>query len=453
QNDLDYYLVNGHAQDIYQGDKYGYDYYAYVYDTQGWLNGAFTLGRFNANLGISAGANTFWREGLMRKGLFAGLDDEGNEMFWGNQKLTSYDADGKVISSKGKSEVCNFFSYSAKAGLSYTFAGGHRISANAGYFNDAPTFNQAFMSPRTRNSIIPNLTTTKTMSADLNYQYSHNGYNARVTAFWTKIKDQTDVMSFYDDSQHSFTNFAMSGIDQRHAGIELGIKAPLPVEGLTVSGVLSLGEYIYTSNPLMTQTIDNSTEVIFENQELKYWKSTPILKKATLADGSVVYDRDPDGNYITEKEQKHYVPSTPQLASELALNYRLKSYWFFELNGQYFANSYLDMNPLYRTDMACAGPDGIITPVEIEYMTSQEKFDPAFLLNASIGKSWMINRHYNYGFSLEVKNILNQKDVKTGGYEQTRLIKSTGNDRYYRFDQKYFYMCGINYMLNLYLRF
>ena len=135
------------------------------------------------------------------------------------------------------------------------------------------------------------------------------------------------------------------------------------------------------------------------------------------------------------------------------------------------------MNPLYRTMMAVAGPDNAmtdaalaehsatwflnqnmgdnmgLTPGEIEYMAAQEKFDPVFLLNASIGKSWYIDRKYNFGFSLEVKNILNNRNVKTGGYEQTRLIDSESGERYYRFDPKYFYMSGINYMLNLYFRF
>ena len=104
--------------------------------------------------------------------------------------------------------------------------------------------------------------------------------------------------------------------------------------------------------------------------------------------------------------------------------------------------------------MAVTGPNKKqATPDEIVYMASQEKFDPAFLLNASIGKSWYINRKYNFGFSLNVQNILNNKGVKTGGYEQTRLIDSKNMERYYRFDSKYFYMQGINYMLNLYFRF
>ena len=336
--------------------------------------------------------------------------------------------------------------------------GGHRFYANAGYFNEAPTFSQSFISPRTRNSLVPNLETMKTLSTDLNYQYSNNGYNVRVTGFFTKIMDQTDMMSFYDDTQNSFTNFAMSGIDQRHMGVELGFKVPLPVQGLSVEGALAWGEYIYTSAPRMTQTVDNSAEVIVENDLVPYWASHPVFVKDEFGNvltnnGSVWTAENDISEAAIESYQKHYVPSTPQLAANLGFNYRTNSYWFFEIDAQYFANSYLDMNPLYRTDIAVAGPDKIITPAEIEYMSAQEKFAPVFLLNASIGKSWYINRTYNFGFSLNLQNITNNKAVKTGGYEQTRLIDSESMERYYRFDSKYFYMQGFNYMLNLYFRF
>lgn len=481
QNDLDYYLKYGEAQKLSRGDKYGYDYYANVRDAEIWANGAFEAGAFRGYAALEAGYSKFWRDGLVRKGLFAGLDDNGNPYVVKDQSgnsvtLTSYDSNGNVITSKGRSEVADFFTYSAKLGAGWFFKGGHRVYANAGYFNDAPTFNQSFISPRTRNTLVDGLTTTKTVSADINYTYSNNGYDVRLTGFWTKIMDQTDMMSFYDDSQNSFTNFAMTGIDQRHMGLELGFKIPLVIQNLSLQGVVSWGEYIYTSTPRMTQTVDNSAAVLFENQPVTYWKSHPIYKKITI-DGVQMYDTDANGNYIVEKEQKHYVPSTPQLAVDLGLRYRTNSYWFFEVHGQYFADSYLDMNPLYRTMMAVAGPDNAmtdaalaehsatwflnqnmgdnmgLTPGEIEYMAAQEKFDPVFLLNASIGKSWYIDRKYNFGFSLEVKNILNNRNVKTGGYEQTRLIDSESGERYYRFDPKYFYMSGINYMLNLYFRF
>lgn len=452
QNDLDYFLAHGSAEQITKGGKYGYDYLAQIRRAKLWANGEYRLGAFSADLAATLGYESFWRDGLVRKGLFAGLDDDGREISYNGQVLTSYDAEGRAITSKGKSDVSSFLTYSAKMALAYDLTGGHRFSFNAGWFDDAPTFGQSFISARTRNSLVDDLKTVKTLSADLNYQFSNNGYNLRLTGFYTKIMDKTDVMSFYDDSQHSFTNFAMTGIDQRHAGIEFGAKVPLFVSGLTASAVLSWGEYIYTSTPRMTQTVDNSAEIV-RDEEVPYWASHPTYKVAGIVNGETVYDQDASGNYIVSGSKKHYVPSTPQLAAELAINYRTSSYWFFEVNGQYFAHSYLDMNPLYRTSFACSGADGIATPAEVEYMAAQEEFDPAFLLNASIGKSWYIDRKYNLGFSLEVSNILNDKDVRTGGYEQTRLISSQNNDRYYRFDSKYFYMYGANYMLNLYFRF
>lgn len=452
QNDLDYFLENGTAEKIQKSGKYGYDYLAQIRKAKGWAAINYRTGGFIVDAAATAGVESFWREGLVRKGLFAGQDENGNDIFYQGRNLTIRDKNGDVITSKGKSAVSTFFTYSGKLALAYEITGGHRISLNSGYFNEAPTFNQSFVSARTRNSLVENLTTVKTVSADLNYQYSNNGYNARVTGYYTNIWDQTDVMSSYDDSQHSFTNYALTGIGQRHIGIEAGVKVPLILEGLTASAVLSWGEYIYTTNPHLVQTMDNSAELL-RDEELSYWKSHPLYKVAAVIDGVTVYDEDVNGNNIQTGEQKHYVPSTPQLATEIALNYRSSNYLFIELNAQYFAHSYLEMNPLYRTGFASLGPDGKASPSEIEYMAGQEEFSPAFVMNASVGKSWYINRKHNFGFSLEVSNFLNNKEVKTGGYEQTRLITSTAKDRYYRFDPKYFYMPGVNYMLNLYYRF
>lgn len=408
QNDLDYFLANGNkAQMLKKGDKYGYDYYAHIYNLGGWANAGLSFGDFSADAGLKLGYAGFWKEGLVRNGLFP--DD-----------------------SKGASKKSSFLTYATKLRLNYVIGGKMRVYANIGYFNDAPKFNQAFISPRTRNSLMDNLTTTKVLSSDINYQLSHNGYSVRITGFYTNIKDQTKVMSFYDDLQHAFTNFAMSGIDQRHIGVEFGFKVPTPVSNLSVQGVMSYGKYVYTSNPLMTQTVDNSSEVVRRDEVVSYWKNHPT------ADGKTV---------------QHFVPGSPQLASSLGLSWN-KNYWFVDLDGEYFGKTYLDMNPLYRTDFATAGPDGNVTPEEIEYMAAQEEFKPFFLMNLSVGKSWFIQRKYQLGFSLQARNLLNNRNVRTGGYEQTRLVdKTESKERYYRFDPKYFYTSGINYMLNIYFRF
>ena len=435
QNDLDYYLKNGKAQTLKQGDKYGYDYYANVRRAEAWVSGKFSKFGLDVALAGRIGYTKYWREGLLRKGLFPGLDANGQPMTYEGKVITTYDPiTGDAITSLGKSEVKDFLTGAAKLNVSYVIPGGHRVYANAAFIADAPNFNQAFISPRTRNSIVPNLKTNKTLTADLNYAYSNSGYDVRVTGYYTAIKDQSKVMSFYDDAQNSFTNFAMSGIDQRHIGLELGFKVPLPVPNLALQGVVSYGQFVYTSNPKMYQTYDNSAAIVEDTYgvTIPYWKSHPT------ADGKTV---------------KHYVSGTPQLATSLGLSWN-KNYWFVDADVDYFDFAYLDMNPLYRTDMATSGPDKTVTPTEIEYMAAQEKFKGAVFVNASVGKSWYIKRNYQLGFSLQVKNILNTTNLRTGGYEQTRLVDNTvSKERYYRFDSKYFYMSGINYMLNIYFRF
>ena len=435
QNDLDWFLKNGKAQTVRKGDKYGYDYYANVRRAEAWASGKFSMSGVDVALAGRIGYTKYWREGLLRKGLFPGLDADGQPMTYEGKVITTYDPiTGAPITSLGNSEVKDFLTGAAKLNVSYVIRGGHRVYANAAFIADAPNFNQAFISPRTRNSIVPNLKTHKTLTADLNYSYSNSGYDVRVTGYYTAIKDQSKVMSFYDDAQNSFTNFAMSGIDERHIGVELGFKVPLPVPNLALQGVLSYGQFVYTSNPVMYQTYDNSAAIVEETYgvTIPYWKSHPT------EDGKTV---------------KHYVSGTPQLAASLGLSWN-KNYWFVDADVDYFDNAYLDMNPLYRTDMATTGPDKTVTATEIEYMAAQEKFKGAVLVNASVGKSWYIKRNYQLGFSLQVKNILNKTNLRTGGYEQTRLVDNTvSKERYYRFDSKYFYMSGINYMLNIYFRF
>ena len=439
QNDLDYYMANGEARTLKVGDKYGYDYLAQVRNYEAWINDRYTLGDLELNIGGRIGFNSFWREGLLRKGLFPGVDENGNKLVVDGVAIEpTYESDGETVTtSYGKSKVSGFLTYAVKAGANYILSGSSRVYANVGYFADAPKFNQAFLSPRTRNSLMDGLTTAKTFSSDVNYQYSANGINFRGTLYYTTIKDQSKVMSAFDDLQNAFSNFAITGINQRNMGLELGFKMPTYIiPNLSLQGVVALGEYVYTSTPRMTQTVDNSSEIVMNNVPVAYWKQTEYVND--------------DGKYV---KQKHYIPSTPQTAMSLGLAYNY-NYWFIDGDVEFFDRAYLDMNPLYRTDYAVAGLDNTITDTEVEYMTTQEKFAPAFLVNVSIGKSWYIQRKYQLGFSLNAKNLLNNKKVKTGGYEQTRIVDNTVNaERFYRFDSKYFYMAGTNYMLNIYFRF
>ena len=451
QNDLQYYMSHGKARTLQVGDKYGYDYYAHIHNYGAWANGEFDFGNLGINVGAKLGYQRFWREGLLDKGLFPSKSFV--DPVTGNTVEPVRDASGEIISSYGNSKKVDFLTYAAKLGVNYVIGGNMRVYGNVGYFNDAPNFNQVFLSPRTRNSMVENLTTVKTFASDLNWQYSGNGINVRATVYYTTIKDQSKIMSAYDDVQNAFSNFALSGIDQRHMGLEFGFKMPTYIiPDLSIQGVVALGEAVYTSNPTMVQTLDNSASLVSYNgtevMNVSFWKYHPVYPRD-------VYGNIPEGTSLNDytKLQYHYVPSTPQTAMSLGLAWN-HNYWFVDADVEYFDRAYLDMNPLYRTDFAVMGPDYKATPDEIEYMATQEKFDPAFLLNFNIGKSFYIQRKYQLGFSLNAKNLLNNRNVKTGGYEQTRVVDNTDSkSRYYRFDSKYFYMSGFNYMLNIYFRF
>ncbi|MEG1622816.1 MAG: TonB-dependent receptor [Alistipes sp.] len=408
QNDLDYYEQNGHAKVAGKGDKISYDYYANVRNAQVWAMYGIGWGGFSMNVGGEVGVSSMWRDGRWRKGLFPN-------------------------DSKGKSEKVNNFTYKVKGNFSYRFSGAHSLAFNITMMQNAPEFQSSFVSPRTRNQQTPGLSTEKIFGTDLTYNLNLPYLRARVSGFYTTMKDQTKVISFYDDSQNSFTNFAMSGIDKRYYGLELAVEVPI-WNGISFNGALSWGDYLYTSDPNFVQTVDNSADVKLVDKV--YWKSR--------------------GDY--------HVESTPQIAANLGLNYRGPHNWFASVDCNIYAKNYLSMNPLYRTNAAIKGlimSDNPSDWAQIGTMIAEEKFDPAFVLNASIGKNWYIHRKYTLGVSLEVKNILNDQTLRSGGYEQMRMNKvprdaqgsTKATTKYSRFDSKYFYMLGTNYYLNVYFRF
>ena len=382
QNDLDYYWATGHARIARAGDKYGYYYRAHLLETNAWANYTWGIGGFSLGVSGSVGYSNMYREGMWRKG----------------------------------SEMCI------------------RDRPEAMHADAAPKFATAFVSPRTRNTTTPGLKAEKVFGADLTYNLNLPYIKARLSGYYTTIEDQSKVISFYDDTRSSFTNFAMSGIDKRYYGVELGLSVPV-WNGLSVVGALSWGDYTYTSNPNFVQTVDNVDKI--------------VLKDKVNWDG-------------------YHVESSPQLAFNIGLDYRGPRNWFAGVNFNYYDNIYLSMNPMYRTATAIKYYTNVLTSntatnaqkasalSSIKTLRKQEKFDSAYTLSANIGKNWYIHRVYMLGFSLEVKNILNDQDIRTGGYEQMRMskVRGEGGEQIYgRFPSKYFYLFGTTYYLNVYFRF
>ncbi len=404
QNDVDYYLRNGHARFAQEGDKISYDYYANVRDARAWAMLTKTWGIFTMDFGGEVGHTSMWREGRWRKGLFPD-------------------------NSQGDSETLNYLNYRVKANFGFRFSRAHSLSANVTMIQDAPRFQSAFVSARTRNQVTPGLSAEKIFGAELTYNLDLPYLKARLSGFYTEMMDQSKVISFYDDTENAFVNFAMSGIDKRHYGLELGLQIPL-WKNFTLNGALSWGNYQYTSNPDFIKMADNRAEVLVSDKV--YWKD-------------------------------FHVESTPQLAANIGLSYRNRHNWFVSVDCNLYDGLYLSMNPYYRTRNAAQSyldsNNGAADIEAINAIRHQERFGVDAVVNASIGKNWYIDHKYTLGFSMEIKNLLNDQDIRTGGYEQMRMYKGRipqngqAETHYYRFPSKYFYMLGTTYYLNVYFRF
>lgn len=307
----------------------------------------------------------------------------------------------------GKSKSLHFLDYGVKLGLIAKLSGRHFFLLNGAYLTKAPYFNDLFVSPRTNNSYIDNPQSEKIASGDISYVIRHPFIKGRLTFFYTRFMDGTRKRSFYDDAYRAFSNIVISHIDREHMGVELGLEAKLTT-ALTASFVFTYANYTYANSPDYIQTVDNNQKILEQDQV--YWKG-------------------------------FHIAGTPQTAANLSFTYQTPFYMYLGVDFNYFDRHYIDLNPKLRTDKARSQLD----PKFIQ----QERFPAAFTMDANIGYSWRVKNSQFLRINLSVTNILNNKGVKSGGYEQSRIRQTKEGNMLRPFDSRYYYMLGTNFFLNV----
>ncbi|MEI6123362.1 MAG: TonB-dependent receptor [Bacteroidota bacterium] len=382
QNDL-----NNPNRIIKKGDVFGYDYDIHINSANLWGLGEFTFNHFDFYVGLNFTGTQFWRNGNMRNGRFS-------------------------ENSYGKSDKFSFLDYAAKAGVTYKLSGRHYFVLNLAYMTMAPTFNDIFLSPRIRNTVVADIRTRKIFSGDLSYIVRYPKVTARITAFNTNFWDDTKVMSFYHDDLNTFVDYILVGINKVHQGIELGVEVKLiPVLSLQLAG--SIGNYRYTNRPTAYMSVENGSQN--DSTQLIYSKN-------------------------------FYVNGTPQSAGSIGLKFVHPKFWYANLNANLFADNWVDFNPSRRTLEALQG----IYPgdARIALITEQQKAykNPQFTLDASVGKSFKIGKVF-LGINFSVSNILNNTKMVTSGYEQLRFreqnVDTFGPKYYYGLGRTYFLMASV----------
>ena len=366
---------------IREGDRFGYDYDIHVntINTFGQIEG--TSKKIDYYAGLSLTSTSFYRVGNVENGLF-------------REK------------SVGKSETSSFFNFGLKGGAVYKITGRHLVRLNGAFLNRAPLTRNAFVSPRTRGELIPDLKSEKVQSADLSYIVRYPKVKVRFTGYYTKISDKTRSRSLYFEEKKTFVNYIMSGINQSFTGLELGAQANI-IPAVEATGALAIGTYIYDSNPVVTITQDNSSELLADNREV-------YLKNFKLG-------------------------GIPQTAASFGLKYNSPKYWYTGFNANFFANAYIDANPDRRTEEALE--IYVQSDPQVAEIVEQTEVKSNFSVNFFVGKSWKIKDKYFLRLNINVNNVLDNTDFQTGGFEQFRFDRTDVN----RWPPKVGYMYGRTY--------
>lgn len=399
---------------VKEGDKFKYNYNLLANVFSGYAQAQFKYNKIDFYLAGSLTNTQYQREGLYQNG---GFPDN----------------------SLGKGDKLTFTGIGAKGGLTYKITGKHLLDVNAGYISRAPSLRNTFSNSRENHNVVPNITEEKISSVDASYIFRSSIVKAKLTGYYTKIEDASEISFFFADGiggdNTAFVQEILQGIDKRHIGAELGIEAQV-TPTIKLKGVASLGQYTYDNNPNLFLSTEPDEEAIaagFINGFKDFGQSN--LKDYKLAGG-------------------------PQRAYSVGFEYRDPDYWFFGATANFFTNTYIDVSPLTRSSNFTTDFDGLPFNDYDEDLArellKQEKFDDYMVVNLIGGKSWKIGNKFISIFA-SVNNLLDEV-YKTGGFEQGR----NANFRQLRddkaldtpvFGSKYWYGRGTTYFVNLNFRF
>lgn len=388
QNDL-----NHPNRIIKVGDRFGYDYDIDLNKTTTWTQGVFKYGKLDL-FGAVEGSNTqFYREGHTRFGLFP------NNSF-------------------GKSTEYSFNNYAFKAGIGYRFSTHNYIYVNAAQLTRAPFYQNVYLSPRTRDFAQDNVKSELIKSIEGGYVMTAPFIKMRLSGYYTTTENQLQVITFYDDALRTFVSNGYNNISRLDFGGELGLESRA-IKNVILSGAAAVGRHYWNGRPEVIVTSDNSAA---------------LLDKATLY------------------TKNYRIGTMPQEAYTFGVQYRSPKYWHIGANINYFDQIWLSYNPGRRTVDIVQGVD--YNSALWHTILEETRLPAQTTVDASAGYSWklpasMLKRRAFFSINVYVRNVLDNQDLVTRGYEQLRFDVTNVD----KFPPKYGYAFGRTYTVTAALRF
>jgi outer membrane receptor protein involved in Fe transport len=190
---------------------------------------------------------------LMSEGAFAQAEYVKNDLSafitlgannTGNKKTDYFDYVN--TNPKRESKWINFWGYQAKGGANYNIDNHNNVFANIGYVQKVPLIGTIFPNMRStdiNNTKIPE----KLFSYELGYGYVSATFSANVNLYRSTYKDRSKYYAAPANQDGSISYGNINGINEVHQGIEVDAKFR-PIKEVTLSGMLSVGDYHYISN-------------------------------------------------------------------------------------------------------------------------------------------------------------------------------------------------------------
>lgn len=199
---------------------------------------------------------------VMQEGVFAqaeGNYDKWNVFISGSLSNTAYWRYDRFYydGDNSKSDVMNYWGFTAKGGANYNITEMHNVFANVGYISRAPFFSGgAFLQAATSNMTNPDAVNEKIFSAELGYGFRSKYLAANLNLYYTRWIDKTMTNSTNftytaenGDIIDDRASVNMQGVDAKHMGIELDLKAT-PFTWLELTGMVSIGDWTWDSNSI-----------------------------------------------------------------------------------------------------------------------------------------------------------------------------------------------------------
>lgn len=397
-DEIQYDLNNPNAV-VKEDDKFGYNYNLLVNNGKLWTSYSENFGILHYLVAAKLGYTAMQRDGKMRNGL---------------AKDNSY----------GKSHTAQFIDGGLKFGANINLGRGNTFTLGLGYEHKAPQAKVAFVSPEINNDFVKNLKNERVFSSEIGYQLQTSWLHANINAYYSYLTNVSDWQNFYYDDINSFSYVSITGMKKAYYGVEAGLKFKVT----SAFDVKLIGQI--------------SDAKILNDNTVSYMNSTKGVEYT-----ETIYNKDMRDN------------GTPLTAASLGLSYHSGG-WFLDLNANYYDRIYLSYSPCYRYHSSATARGNCFDNNEpIRSAFEQAKGHGGFMLDGSIGRSIYLKRG-SLSINLSVTNILNNTNIVTGGYEQSRSDYSkktdgTTTNRAYKFSKNpmKFFAYGTNGMLNIAYKF